>query len=517
MQYDMLSPTPDESLLVRATDIMRRRWLLAVVVFTTVMAICVSLALYLPDLFRATSVVLVERQLPDTLVRSTPGGELESRLHVIQQEVLSRANLTSLLDRFRLYPSLQTRGDLDSALEQLRDDIDIDLTGPEQVSGRSKTVAFRLTVTGENPETVAEVTNAVAAFYVAQNDRIRSDEAARASRFLKVQLDDARAQLGRRERDVATYTTRHAGGLPQQAEMNLAALERLNTQLRLNGERLLRALDQRVTLLADLPQGATVPQSDVESATARRLAQLRRDLAQWEGFPEKYPDVKRLKDEIAALESQSPPANTVVADAAASVRPGARTLENLNAEIERLRIEDDSLRKLIATAEQRLEEVPYRENELALILRDRQAAKDLYDSLLKRYEDAQLAQSMEAANQGERFRILEPAVPPMGPSAPDRFRLLAMGLLLAALLTSIAVLIREQFDTSFHTVDDVRQFTKVPVLASIPSIEMPVSRRLLRGAGMTACVIGGLALVVALSAYVADGNEQLVRFFVRGA
>ncbi len=53
-----------------------------------------SLVLFLPDLFRASSVVLVERQLPDALVRSAPGGELETRLHVIQQEVLSRANLT---------------------------------------------------------------------------------------------------------------------------------------------------------------------------------------------------------------------------------------------------------------------------------------------------------------------------------------------------------------------------------------------------------------------------------------
>jgi hypothetical protein len=171
---------------------------------------------------------------------------------------------------------------------------------------------------------------------------------------------------------------------------------------------------------------------------------------------------------------------------------------------------------LIATAEQRLEEVPYRENELALIVRDRQSAKELYDSLLKRYEDAQLAQSMETANQGERFRILEPAVPPMGPNAPNRFRLLVMGLLLAALLASIAVLIHEQLDTSFHSVDEVRQFTHVPILASIPSIEMPASRRLPRALGVTACVIGGLTLVAAFSAYVASGNEQLVRFLIRG-
>ncbi|HEY9463496.1 MAG TPA: GNVR domain-containing protein [Vicinamibacterales bacterium] len=510
---DPLSTT-DGSLLLQAGDIIRRRRSTAVVVFTTVMVTCLSLSLFLPDLFRASSVVLVERQLPDAVVRSIPGGELESRLHVIQQEVLSRANLTSLVERFNLYPALRARGDRDSALAQLRDDIKIDLTGPEQVSGRSKTVAFRLTVTGEHPDTVAAVTNAIADFYVAQNGQMRANEATRATQFLKAQLEEARRQLTGRERDVAMYTTKHAGGLPQQAEMNLAALERLNVQLRLNGERLLRALDQRAALLADMPPDAAATLGDGESASTRRLNQLRRDLAQWEGFPERYPDVKRIKEEIAALASS--PA-TPATSAAGEPRPGTRTLEGLNAEIDRLKLEDESLRKLIATAEQRLEEVPYRENELALIVRDRQSAKELYDLLLKRYEDAQLAQSMETANQGERFRVLEPAVAPMGPNAPNRFRLLVMGLLLAALLASIAVLIREQLDTSFHSVDDVRQFTHVPILASIPSIEMPASKRLPRALGVTAFVLGGLALVAAFSAYVASGNEQLVRFLVRGA
>src|SRR5262245_51766332 len=182
---DTRSTTPDESLLLQAADIIRRRRSLAIVVFTTVMVTCLSLALFLPDLFRASSVVLVERQLPDGLVRAAPAGELEGRLHVIQQEVLSRANLTDLLERFHLYPSLRARGDRDSALAQLRDDIKIDLTGPEQVSGRSKTVAFRLTVTGEDPETVSNVTNAIADFYVAQNGQMRANEATRATQFLK--------------------------------------------------------------------------------------------------------------------------------------------------------------------------------------------------------------------------------------------------------------------------------------------------------------------------------------------
>ena len=77
---------------------------------------------------------------------------------------------------------------------------------------------------------------------------------------------------------------------------------------------------------------------------------------------------------------------------------------------------------------------------------------------------------METENQGERFRILEAAIPPSGPNAPNRLRLLIMGLFLAVLAAGVAVLMVEQFDTSFHSVDDLRQFTSVPVLVAIPRI-----------------------------------------------
>ena len=84
-----------------------------------------------------------------------------------------------------------------------------------------------------------------------------------------------------------------------------------------------------------------------------------------------------------------------------------------------------------ASFEQRLESSPQRQQEYQAITRDWTAAKDLYDSLLKRYDEAQLTESMETDRAGERFRVLEPALPPEGPAAPNRMRLLIMGLLLA--------------------------------------------------------------------------------------
>jgi polysaccharide chain length determinant protein (PEP-CTERM system associated) len=524
MPWDTPTQVPDEPLVRRILTILRRRAVVAVVVFIAILTSAVAFSRFLPDLYEANAIVLVERQLPESFVRPVVSGELESRLHVIKQEILSRARLTALINRFDLYPALRARGEMETAIEQVRRDIQIELTGPEQVSGRSKTVAFNLAFTGIARDTVAEVTNAIAQFYVAENSEMRAAEATRTAEFLAAQVEEAKAQLDRNQKQVRTYTDQHVGELPQQVSVNLATLDRLNTQLRLNGERQMRALDQRERML-DAPAALPALAVPVTASPGdARLDKLKRDLAALEGFPDKHPDVRRLKDEIAALENEAGPAprETTVAESARAPRPDpiaasrARSLEGLATEYDSLRAEEATIRQTIATVERRLEGVPYRQNEFSELSRDHQATREQYDTLVKRYEEAQLAQSMETEQQGERFRILEAAVPPMGPSAPNRVRVLIMGLFLAALAAGFAVLVVEQFDTSFHSIDDLRRFTRVPVLVAIPrTAPWPANGRL-RAVVVTASVLAGFVAVGTLSAYVARDNEPLVRLLVRG-
>jgi polysaccharide chain length determinant protein (PEP-CTERM system associated) len=538
MPQEKLTPAHDESLALRAIDIFRRRRLLATAVAGAVFASAVSFAVYLPDLYKASAVVLVERPVPESFVRSAAAGELDSRLHIIKQETLSRTRLTELITRFELYPDLRKRYPLDAVLDQMRHDMEIELTGPEQVSGRKTTVAFKLSYTGAKGSTVADVTNALAAFYVDQNHSIRSYEATQTADFLKAQLDVTKTTLDRREHDIRDYTSRHPGELPQQVEVNLAALERLNTQLRLNGERQLKVLEDREKL-AQATTPVTFDTPHVEQVTtvpleSDRLARLKRELQLLEGqFTSRYPDVMRLKTEIAVLERQQQDAilreaqpekialgtRDAAPDTTAafspSIAPG-KTLKGLGQELDRLKTEEASLRTSIAALEKRLESVPEREQEFGRITRDYQGSKDLYDSLLKRYEEAHVGESMEADRQGERFRVLEPALPPPSPVAPNRVRLVIVGLLLAAATGVGAALVAEQFDPTFHSGAALREFTSVPVLATIPYISSGTKHQALRLAVATASLIAVIALVAAVSAHAARGNEQIVWMLARG-
>src|SRR5262249_58907901 len=107
------------------------------------------------------------------------------------------------------------------------------------------------------------------------------------------------------------------------------------------------------------------------------------------------------------------------------------------------------------------------------LARDYDSTRDLYRSLLKRYEEAQLAESMEQRQKGEQFRILDQAVASSQPAAPNRPRLLMMVLASAVGLALAAAVLAEHLHTSFHDVDQLRAFSNVPVLVSIPRIVTP--------------------------------------------
>src|SRR5918995_5453134 len=279
MPRDMLSTVQEDSMMLRSLEILRRRKLIALVMFATVLASAVTFALYLPNLYRATAVVLVERPVSEQFVRAAVSGELESRLHIIKQEILSRARLTHLITKYDLYPELRRGGQIEGALDQMRRDVSVEPTGPEMLSGKIKTVAFNLYYTGERQDTVALVTNDIANFYVEQNDAMRSGDAVKTSQFLKSQLEEAKRQLDVHEGRLRAYTSAHNGELPQQVDMNLATLDRLNTQLRLISEQQIRTLEQRQRMMEGIPtSGSGARMSASDSPTADLLAEKKAQL-----------------------------------------------------------------------------------------------------------------------------------------------------------------------------------------------------------------------------------------------
>jgi protein tyrosine kinase modulator len=188
-------------------------------------------------------------------------------------------------------------------------------------------------------------------------------------------------------------------------------------------------------------------------------------------------------------------------------------------ELKALKDEEAALRQAISGYEQRVDNVPKRQEEFQALSRDYQATKERYDTLLKRYEEAHLAASLEQGQNAEQFRMLDPAIPPRDPAAPSRVRLLLLALFVSVGLTVGAMVLAEKLDTAFHDIDDLRAFVSVPTLFSIPRIFTAAETRQKhrRVALATMSFLIGLGLIVAGSRYIASGNEGIAKMMARGA
>jgi polysaccharide biosynthesis transport protein len=434
-----------ESTLELAGALWRRRKWQGVIVFAAAFSAAISLVAGLPDLYRATVTILVDQaQVPESFVRSTVTGDLEPRLQALNHEILSRARLQDLIGRFDLYPELRRRAPPEAVIDRMRKDIHFERKEVGQQWGRAVTIGFTVSYQGWDPRTVAEVTNTLASFYVAENHRTRERQAVGTTALLKEQLEEIRKKMEARLRAA------------NDAEARRHEPEKIPVRP--------RSRDPAVD----------------------RLAQLKRELAELRTrYSDRYPDVIRARDEIATLESR-------LAD-----RPPAASDELPEQAQDRGDARDRARDREKPTA-------------------DSLSIEELHASLLKRYEEAQLAETLER-EKGEQFRILDPAIPPAYPVAPARLQLMAMSMMLSLLLAGLAMALAEGLDTSFHRMDDLRAFAELPILAKIPLILTSADawRRRLRVGAVAVLVLAGLVLVARGSYQLGQGGEQLVWMFAQ--
>jgi polysaccharide chain length determinant protein (PEP-CTERM system associated) len=537
----------------------RRKWL-AILAFAAVFPAGATITMVLPQIYQSSATVLVVgQQVPVDFVRPTVTGNLDTMLQTISQEILRRSRLEELIEKFSLYPSLRGQVSPEALVERMRRDIEIKPTGIDRAG---VTVSFVIKYQGRDAQTVAKVTNTLASYYIEENMKVRERQATGTAEFLRVQLTEVKGRLEAQEQRLSDFKRKHLGELPSQLEANLATLERLNTRFRLNGEKQIRVREQRQELarlvesMAALNNTAPVTTTTRPSTTTKRgpggpvvadantvrLAKMKQDLADLRTrFSDRYPDVLQLQAEIASLErtiaenkraaaaAAEAAASTATKDepaAAAAVSPGPdiqtvqmeQALSQLAVEMKTLKEEENELRTAMATYQGRVDNTPKRDLEFQELSRDYGSTQELYRTLLKRYEEAQLSESLEQRQKGEQFRILEPAVASSLPVAPNRARLMLVSLVLGLGLAVGLVILAEQVDSSFHTLDDLRAITSLPVLVSIPRIvtEADVRRRRRRFQLSTVAAVCGLVLIVSAAYFVAMGNEQLLRMLSPG-
>jgi protein tyrosine kinase modulator len=511
-------------------DVWRRRKWIGLITAAAIIAATVSAVRALPNLYRATATVLVERQqVSETFVRPSVTAELETRIQTIHQRVMSRERLSEIITKLDLYPEAHQGAPMEALVQRLRRESQLGLKGvAEQSTGRTATIAFTLSYTGGDPEIVARVANTLASSYAGENSRTRERQASRTTEFLRAQLETAKRELDQQEQRTNGFKLQHSGEL-QQVEVNLTALDRLNTQLRMNQESQQRVAERRERAELEAAEAQSGVATAAQVAADPRVAQLlklRQELNELRSrFSDQYPEVIQKRTEIASLEAEMrrsgvgadgrPVVTASAADPAKRVQ--RQTVADVDRELRALKDEEASLKRLVASYESRVENAPRRAQEFQQLSRDSDSIKERYQTLLKQSEEARLAENLEEGQNTEQFRLLDPAIPPTAPIAPNRTTLMLMGFAAALALGLGSMLAAEKLDTTFHSADDLRGFIDAPILATIRRIPTKRSTRRHR-LRVALAIVGAIAILTMITAgshYAASGNDQIVRLTAR--
>jgi succinoglycan biosynthesis transport protein ExoP len=282
-----------------------------------VLASSLLIALFWPATYRSSATILIEEQeIPSELVRSTITTYAAQRLQMINQRVMTRANLERIIEKFDLYPRDRKKKTTEEIIEQMRDDIQFLPISAEVIDPRTgqpskATIAFALSFDGSEPELAQRVANEITSLYLEENLKSRTQKTAETSDFLKAEARQMGQYVSEVERKLSDFKERNIHSLPEQKDMNLQFLDRTEHEL-MDIDNQLRALEERKFYL-DGQLAQIEPESPIISSTGERIISPRDRLKALQTeylslsskYSDKHPDVVKMRQEIEALTKET--------------------------------------------------------------------------------------------------------------------------------------------------------------------------------------------------------------------
>ena len=505
--------------------IFKYRWLI-IIPFCLALIAGIYLAITLPKIYGASTLILVEPQsVPANFVREIVSTDIESRIATIQQQILSRTNLEKIIDQFKLFPNVGSESlAMEDKVASMRQRISVEVSRARQ-GPNTFSISFR----DSNPETAMKIANGLAALFIDENLKIRETQALGTSDFLEDELESMRKRLVAVEEKLRAYRERNRGELPEQLDGNLRILGNLQQQLsereaRLSDEKnRLIEVENQIQAREQLLETSSTAQSDTNEILT--LDQLKKRLENLQSsYTDIHPDVIRLKEKIASLEAKykNEAMQTTDQSEMDSSEKAARFLgdKTLNEQIKQraeirvalkaLADDIDKIRGQIGTYQERIERTPKREEELLALNRDYNNIQGSYSSLLNRKLEAEIAVNMEKKQKGEQFRIIDPARVPFNPISPNLRKLFLVVLAAGLGFGGGLIFLLDFLNSSLKDPEKFEDDLGVAVLATIPKVYQKKDLRLKRlNSVLTACsILVAACLVAGFAVMVFNGVDQ---------
>jgi polysaccharide chain length determinant protein (PEP-CTERM system associated) len=500
------------------------------------LVIAVVVAFLWPNTYVSTATIrVVPPQVPENLVPTNVNSAISERINSMYQTVSSSGNLTNIILSFNLFPRERQRKPMADVVEDMRKAIRIGNVGT--IGRRDRDVpAFQLSFSYEDRLLAQKVAADLVSRFMTESTRERTQQSVITTQFLQDQVENAKKELDAVEEKLAAYRQSYQGRLPEQMghnQMQLNMLEQRNSGIqnslaRVSQERLLLESDLR-NLKAQRASLNPAPELAQQRRRNQSVEQQDRMILQFETalsnlrehYKDTYPDVQRVISQLNTARKVREALVTKEADEneAANSAPDQRYDQQyekesrvLDSSIQRLetQLKANALQtqnyerdlseveKQIRAAQERITAAPASEQQYGNLLREESLANQKYQDLNKRRSQSSISEDLERRNQGETLELLEPASLPGSPTQPKRPMIIGAGIALGLMIGVVLAGAREARDGTLKNLKDVRAYTRLNVLASIPLLENDVvvrrRRRLAWLAWTTACLVGILIM-----------------------
>ena len=498
------------------------------------LVISVVVAFLWPDTYLSTGIIrVVPPRVPESYVPTNLNSDLQGRINSITQSILNRSTLTTIINTYDLYKKELKRLSPDDVIENMRQhDIRVGTVQTfGQVGGKPSVPAFQVGFVYNNRVVAQKVAADLINKFLRESQRETSDQTLYTTQFITIGKEAAKKKLDGIEEKLSAFRTRHIGQLPEQSSGNYQQYNALQAQMmnlnssmsRVSQEKLLLEnqlrinKDQSSTLKDPSQQEQGVQQKNEKLAEKdREITYFENALAQTrERYSDSHPDVQALSSKLESVKKQ----RETIAKEEGGKKPEQAVARPPNPEFVRQQRDYDAVSKRIVGLieakdlemqdyqkqvvqlnaqmkgiQERLQGMPVGMREYDELLRDQALAKRDYEELDKKALSSAFATKVIDQNQGERLEFLEEPTVPITPIEPKRSMIVLAGTGLGLIAGLFLAGAREVKNTAVKNLKDVRAYTQLQILGSIPLLEndLVVRRRRRLGwlAWSTACLLG---------------------------
>ncbi|MBI4400186.1 MAG: polysaccharide biosynthesis tyrosine autokinase [Nitrospirae bacterium] len=332
-----------------------------------------------------------------------------------------------------------------------------DIQGHIEAAQEGSTNIIRITATAEDPKLVERYATLTGEAYREENIYNLNRQVIEAKQFVEGQLKTLESNLNQAEEALRAFKEREGQVfVTEEAKQALEQYQKLEAEL----EKLQRVKLEVAIQLESLKKSAAMPDhahtrvySDEVEALISTLNKRMVDLTQERdnlliNYTPQHPLVRELDRKIQNVREEM--------------------IRELEAKIGTFSERQRAIRESIERYKERYLSLPQAAIQLAKLEREVTVTSTLYASLKAKHQEFMI----RGAEQVEEVTIIEPAIVPTRPTnAPNLPMSALLGVLMGAMVGLVAAFLKESFDTSIGTIEEVESYLKVPVLGVIPRVD----------------------------------------------